>query len=87
MGCSFRLAARDCLCAPSHRQDNTYHDICYTSREEPTGTRNSSTGPQRGFDPMTHGTMSGRSTTELRLAPVLTNPLPNINITDDAINP
>ena len=25
MGCSFRLAARDLLYAPSHRQDNTYH--------------------------------------------------------------
>ena len=31
MGYSFRLAARVLLYAPSHRQDNTYHDLCYTS--------------------------------------------------------
>ena len=32
IGYSFRLAAWVILCASSHRQDNTYHDICYTSR-------------------------------------------------------
>ena len=32
MGYSFRLAARALLCASSHRQDNTYHGLCYTSR-------------------------------------------------------
>ena len=26
----FRLAARDILYAPSHRQDRTYHGLCYT---------------------------------------------------------
>ena len=31
MGYSFRLAARDLLYASSHRQDNTYHGLCYTS--------------------------------------------------------
>ena len=29
---SFRLTARVLLYAPSHRQDNTYHGLCYTSR-------------------------------------------------------
>ena len=33
MGFSFRLAARFILYASSHRQDNTYHGLCYTSRE------------------------------------------------------
>ena len=42
MGCSFRLAARVILYAPSHRQDNTYHGLCYTSRGSLAGTRNSS---------------------------------------------
>ena len=28
MGCSFRLAASALLYASSHRQDNTYHDLC-----------------------------------------------------------
>ena len=32
IGYSFRLAARVLLYAPSHRQDNTYHGFCYTSR-------------------------------------------------------
>ena len=31
-GNSFRLAARVLLYASSHRQDNTYHSLCYTSR-------------------------------------------------------
>ena len=34
MGYSFRLTARVILYAPSHRQDNTYHGLCYTSRGE-----------------------------------------------------
>ena len=42
---SFRLAARVLLYAPSHRQDNTYHSLCYTSRGALAGTRNSSMGP------------------------------------------
>ena len=39
---SFRLAARVLLYAPSHRQDSTYHGLCYTSREALAGMRNSS---------------------------------------------
>ena len=42
MGYSFRLTARVILYAPSHRQDSTYHDLCYTSRGALAGTRNSS---------------------------------------------
>ena len=41
-GYSFQLAARVLLYASSHRQDNTYHSICYTSRGALAGTRNSS---------------------------------------------
>ena len=40
IGYSYRLTARVLLYAPSHRQDNTYHGLCYTS----CGTRNSSMG-------------------------------------------
>ena len=32
IGYSFRLAARVLLYASSHREDNTYHVLCYTSR-------------------------------------------------------
>ena len=42
---SYRLTARFFLYAPSHRQDNTYHGRCYTSRGALAGTRNSLMGP------------------------------------------
>ena len=45
IGYSCRLTARVLLYAPSHRQDNTYHGLCYTSRGALAGTRNSSMGP------------------------------------------
>ena len=45
IGYSFRLAARVLLYAPSHRQDSTYHDLCYTSRGALAEMRNSSMGP------------------------------------------
>ena len=44
IGYSYRLTARVLLYAPSHRQDNTYHSICYISRGALAGTRNSSMG-------------------------------------------
>ena len=58
MGYSFRLAARVLLYASSHRQDSTYHGLCYTSRGALTGMRNSSMGPPWGID---QTTMSERS--------------------------
>ena len=45
IGYSFRLTERVLLYAPSHRQDITYHGLCYTSRGALAGTRNSSMGP------------------------------------------
>ena len=47
IGYSYHLTARVLLhvYAPSHRQDNTYHGLCYTSRGALAGTRNSSMGP------------------------------------------
>ena len=44
IGYSFRLTARVLLYAPSHRQDSTYHGLCYTSGGALAGTRNSSMG-------------------------------------------
>ena len=44
IGYSFRLTARVILYAPSHRQDSTYHGLCYTTRGALAGTRNSSMG-------------------------------------------
>ena len=62
IGYSFRLTARVLLYAPSHRQDSTYHGLCYTSRGALAGTRNSSMGrPHKMIDPKTHRTMSVRS--------------------------
>ena len=45
IGYSYRLTARVLLYAPSYRQDNTYHGLCYTSHGALAGTRNSSMGP------------------------------------------
>ena len=44
IGYSYRLTARVLLYAPSHRQDNTYHGLCYTSRGALAGTRNITIG-------------------------------------------
>ena len=38
IGYSYRLTARVLLYAPSQRQDNTYHGLCYTSRGALAGT-------------------------------------------------
>ena len=45
IGYSYRLTARVLLYAPSHRQDNTYHGLCYTGRGALAGTRKRSMGP------------------------------------------
>ena len=54
MGYSFQLGARVLLYAPSHRQDNTYHGLCYTSRGALVGMRNGSTMKDRSDDPSHH---------------------------------
>ena len=59
IGYSFRLTARVLLYAPSHRQDNTYHGLCYTSRGALAGTRNSS---MVWFEDQTHLTSTESST-------------------------
>ena len=59
MGYSFRLAARVVLYAPSHRQDNTYHGLCYTSGGALAGTKNM--GPPWRINPTTHRITSERS--------------------------
>ena len=54
IGYSYRLTPRVLLYAPSHRQDNTYHGLCYTSCGALAGTRNSTMGPpmkDRSDDP------------------------------------
>ena len=45
MGYSFQLTARVILYAPSHREDSTYHSLCYTSRGALAGMKNNSMGP------------------------------------------
>ena len=41
----FPISSKGYLYAPSHRQDSTYHSLCYTSRGALAGTRNSSMAP------------------------------------------
>ena len=75
MGYSFRLTARVLLYAPSHRQDNTYHSLCYTSRGALAGTtRNSSMGPpHEGSIRRPIAPWANALPTELHLAPLLQN--------------
>ena len=51
--------------------DSTYHSLCYISCGALAGTTNSSMGPSRGIDPMTHCTMIRCFTTELYLATIM----------------
>ena len=44
-GLLFPINSKGSLYASSHRQDSTYHGLCYTSRGALAGTRNSSMGP------------------------------------------
>ena len=55
IGYSYRLTARVLLYAPSHRQDNTYHSLCYTSRGALAGARNSLMGTQEPMHVWTDG--------------------------------
>ena len=54
MGYSFRLAARFLVYVPSHRQDSTYHCLCYSSRGVLAVTTNSSMSRPRGINATTH---------------------------------
>ena len=66
---SFRLTARVLLYAPSHRQDSTYHGLCYTSRGALAGKRNSSMGsPHEGSIRRPIAPWANTLTTELHLA-------------------
>ena len=70
MGYSFRLTARVLLYAPSHRQDSTYHGLCYTSRGALAWTRKRSMGPHHGGSIRRLITpWANALTTELHLAP------------------
>ena len=70
IGYSFRLTARVVLYAPSHRQDSTYHSLCYTSRGALAGTRNSSMGsPHEGSIRRPIAPWANALTMELHLAP------------------
>ena len=70
---SFLLAVSVLLYAPSHRQDITYHGLCYTGRGALAGTRNSAMCP---FDQTTHRTISGHGTPIIRLAPLIASQSP-----------
>ena len=44
-GLLFPIISRVLLYSPFHRQDNTYHGLCYTSRGGLAGTKKCSMGP------------------------------------------
>ena len=68
IGYSLRLTTRVLLYAPAHRQDSTYHSLCYTSHGALAGTRNSTMGSRHEGSirrPITP--WANALTTELRL--------------------
>ena len=65
------LTARVLLYAPSRRQDNTYHGLCYTSRGALTGTRNSSVHPTKDLSRRPIAPWANALTTELHPAPLV----------------
>ena len=70
MGYFVLLAARVLLYTSSHRQDNTYHSLCYTSCGALVGMRNSSMGPpHEGSIRQPIAPWAKALTTELHLAP------------------
>ena len=74
IGYSYQLTARVLLYAPSHRQNSTYHGLCYTSRGALAGTRNRSMGPpHEGSIRWPIAPWANTLTTELHLTPSLTN--------------
>ena len=76
IGYSFWLTARVLLYAPSHRQDSTYHGLCYTSRGALAGTRNSSiSSPHEGSIRRPIAPWANALTTELHPAPHCTIPI------------
>ena len=79
MGYSFQLTARVLLYAPSHRQDSTYHSLCYTSRGALAGMKNNSVGqPHEGSIRRPIAPWANALTTELYLAPCVTGECLNI---------
>ena len=60
MSDSFQLAARVLLFTSFHRQDSTYHGLCYTSRRAMAGIRNILMDPP----------WANALTTELQLTPI-----------------
>ena len=72
IGYSLRLIAMVLLYAPSHRQDSTYHSLCYTSRGALAEMRNSSMrSPHEGSIQWPIAPWANALTTELHLAPAL----------------
>ena len=76
IGYSFQLAARVLSYASSHRQDNAYHSLCYTSRGALAGPRNSSMGPlHEGSIRRPIAPWANTLTTELHLASMVSEGL------------
>ena len=70
MGYSLQLTARVLLYASSHRQDNTHHSLCYTSRGALARMINSSMGsPHEGSIRRPIAPLSNALTTGLHFAP------------------
>ena len=68
----FPINSKGFLYAPSHREDSTYHGLCYTSRGALAGTRSSSMGPpHEGSIRRPIAPRANALTMELHLAPTV----------------
>ena len=67
IGYSYQLTARFFLYAPSHRQENTYHSLCYTSRGALAGMRNSSMGAPHEINKITPSQFKHTTHTNLEI--------------------
>ena len=64
----FPISSKGSFICTTHRQDNTYHSLCYTSRGALVGTRNNSMGPlHEGSIQQPFAPWANALTTELRL--------------------
>ena len=67
----FPISSKGYFICPSHRQDSTYHGLCYASRGALAGTRNSSMGPpHEGSIRRSIAPWANALTTELHTAPL-----------------
>ena len=82
-GLLFPINRKGSFICTYHRQDSTYHSLCYTSRGALAGTRNSSMGPpHEGSIRRPIAPWGNALTTELHLAPCVKDSRSDVKLND-----